>query len=227
MLEQNVAAFWPEDLAAKLKIIPAYIYPNLRYIWLMVDMRHRGHLPDTAAALDILAGLTKAKGGSSTELTLGIARNGVEIYKLDGACEYGVDSHFKSEIYYNRLIDWEDWDDWNDEFTKIGKDTMIFDRYLTIFRQNREKHQNEWVGVKRKLDMWAVSLPRSLLDPYEMIRKLNEAFRGELWIGGKLCYRDGEELLRPFTSKTGNTCLAWTENLSKDEQRAAVHPLEM
>jgi len=31
-----------------------------------------------------------------------------------------------------------------------------------------------------------------------MVKEMYNAFRGELWVDDKLCYKDGEEVLQPF-----------------------------
>ncbi|OCK92080.1 uncharacterized protein K441DRAFT_663789 [Cenococcum geophilum 1.58] len=50
-----------------------------------------------------------------------------------------------------------------------------------------------------------------------MVKEMHDAFKGELWIDGKLCYKDGEEILQPFEwdSWAGIFQIAWFRNHSR------------
>jgi hypothetical protein len=49
-------------------------------------------------------------------------------------------------------------------------------------------------------------LQESFMDPTKLIKELNEALGGELWIDGRLCFRNGEQVMNTFQTCQGNVC---------------------
>ena len=47
-------------------------------------------------------------------------------------------------------------------------------------------------------------LREAFMDPNKLMKELNEALGGELWIDGKLCFRNGEQVMNAFQTYQGN-----------------------
>lgn len=82
-------------------------------------------------------------------------------------------------------------------------DRERFDEQLGVLRNSWGDSFPQWKGVQRKLELctgrWARE-DREECNPYPVVRALHAAFGGELWINDRLCYKDGDEIVRNFES---------------------------
>jgi hypothetical protein len=87
----------------------------------------------------------------------------------------------------------------------------LFHKYLDILRDSWGRYDGQWPGVERKLELRMASLPEGRSNqPREMVKELHNAFGGELWIDGRLCYKRGKEILQPFKRTCyGEWQIAW------------------
>lgn len=90
------------------------------------------------------------------------------------------------------------------EISERGKE--CFQEYLSAFRDARD---GCLAGIKRKMVVNTnfgmltsqgryKYLKEAFMDPNLLMTELNEAFGGELWIDGRLCFRDGERMRKAF-----------------------------
>ena len=88
----------------------------------------------------------------------------------------------------------------------IPKKDQVFSNLLMALRWSRGELFPSWGNVVRKLEVLVENIPphRSDLEsPINMINSLHEAFGGEFWIGGKLCLKDGKEVVQAFEHVNG------------------------
>ena len=88
---------------------------------------------------------------------------------------------------------------------------QTFAEYMEILRTEREMHNDSAVdGVHRRLELRTDFFHAHQMDPGNTIEDFHEAFGGEeLWVGDKLCYKHGAEILRPFARCRDGWQLAW------------------
>ena len=80
------------------------------------------------------------------------------------------------------------------------RDNHYYWAYLDMLRRNRDQYRDHWVGVTKRIELEEFN-PRDyqhVHDPMAFVVNLHDAFGGELWVGGRLCYRDGEQIERPM-----------------------------
>jgi hypothetical protein len=74
----------------------------------------------------------------------------------------------------------------------------VFDKYLTVLRNSWGKYDEQWAAVKRKLFLQVESVNTGPGDAKKVVEDMHDAFKGELWIDDRLCYKDGQEVLQAF-----------------------------
>ncbi|KAL9619127.1 MAG: hypothetical protein Q9160_006216 [Pyrenula sp. 1 TL-2023] len=72
-------------------------------------------------------------------------------------------------------------------------------RILSIFKDFQAQSEGLWKGVTRRLLFCGgESVVSTLIDDgQKLLECLHDAFKGELWVDGKLCYKDGTMIARP------------------------------
>ena len=90
---------------------------------------------------------------------------------------------------------------------------LRFEEGIALLRNSRDSQFPEWKTIQRRLDLcvgkWRAP-PR--WDPYPTLHALHDAFGGELWINGQLCYRNGKEIVRAF-----ERCIVFEHGKSLDQ----------
>lgn len=148
----------------------------IQNMWLRIDITRRlDGLPKALACLS-----QTAKSGMLKTLTINLAGDAVE---LDDMLNSHLDNEQWSIIYGT---------------TSAHAYVSLFQQFLEIIK--RGFAGVEWGNVQRKVHITAESTDRVLIEhkPNTMVYQLHEAFGGELWVADRLCYKNGEELVRPF-----------------------------
>ena len=112
---------------------------------------------------------------------------------------------WRTAVFYNGKVQPKGWE-------------KLFDEYLGVLRDSWAGDHSRWAGVKRKLELRVEYVRDGYIgDPREMVKEMHDAFKGELWIDGKLCYKDGEEVLQPFEWDRVSRIfqIAWFRNHSR------------
>ena len=129
---------------------------------------------------------------------------GSEFFDLAGA--YAEGSSVEAET-----SDLDAWDDTEDPLPR----NWIVQRYLLLLGYHLRKYKDAWATITRKIELHEddfTSIQDCRIDwqPNDVVRDLHETFRGEMWVGRHLCYRDGEELQKPFTRYENGWChVSW------------------
>lgn len=187
------------DLLWKFRELDAGLSHRVRHIWLKVDFTHRPGLRDTAKSLDVLSRWVQQAGNLQT-VTLNAVAGTEEMMEV-------IDLRTFGEPLYSAMGRFN---------PRAGE--KLFDEYLRVLRDSWAEDHSRWAGVKRKLELRVEYVRQGYIgDPREMVKEMHDAFKGELWIDGKLCYKDGEEVLQPFEwdRSAGILQIAWFRNHSR------------
>lgn len=180
------------DLPTRFRELDVGLSRRLRHIWLGVGIKHRDSLKDAARGLEILSGWARPVGNLQT-VTLSVVAGRDDMHDLMElrALENGRLLQAGIQIQAG----------W------AGK----FQKYLSVLRNSWGKYDGQWAGVSRKLDFMIGYLKEGFIcEPWEMVKEMHDAFGGELWIDGRLCYMDGIEVLQPFKRDfRGEWQVAW------------------
>jgi hypothetical protein len=170
----------PYQLICQFRELDAGISHRVRNIWVGVDLAHRPSLENTARALEVLSGWAERAGNLRT-VTLNVISKKEDMHELMDLRLFG-----ESDITLTG------------EFNpNVGK--KLFNEYLTLLRKSWGKYDGQWAGVDRKLELNVGHLNEHFPgQPGEMVKEMHDAFGGELWIDGRLCYKDGTEVLQAF-----------------------------
>jgi hypothetical protein len=180
------------QLLWQFRELDAGLSHRVRNIWLGVDLAHRGSLKDTVRVLEVLSGWAQ-QAGNLQNVTLNVISKKDDMHEL-------MDLRLFGEPVTTP----------NGELNpSIGKN--LFQEYITVLRDSWGKYDEQWAGVNRKLELRVSHLNDcSIGQPRETVKEMHDAFRGELWIDGRLCYKDGIEILQPFNRDfRGEWQVAW------------------
>jgi hypothetical protein len=148
---------------------------HVEHIFLSIELEYREDLENTAEALDVLS-----RRENLTTLTL---------FTCKGFCE--MNSLMELRLFGERPIF-----RWGEVNPHAGE--KLFDEYLTVLRNSWGKYDGQWAGVARKLFLQVESVNPGPGDAKKVVEDMHDAFKGELWIDDRLCYKDGQEVLQAF-----------------------------
>jgi len=183
-----------EHFALRFPKIQPLLGHRIQHLWVEIDLTYRRGLEYAAKSLQMLRTLAE-QNAQLRSITLRIATGKYEMMRLINLDQYGEPV----------------WLDSGQLNPHVGE--RLLEEYVTVFLD--ACGQRSWPGVQRKLEFEVDRLDeRCSHDPGGFVKKLHNAFGGELWFrhqkigqsseaGGnafcdRLCYKDGEEISKPF-----------------------------
>lgn len=192
VFKHNTWVFSIYDLPWAIGGLDVKISHRMQHVWLSYNLTNRSGLEDTFKSLEILSGWAQEAGNLRT-VTLGVVAGMQDMHELMELRLFGEPEDLP-----------------NGEFNPdVGK--KLFGEYLTVLRDSWGKHDAQWAGITKRLELRVNRLNDShVYEPREMVKEMHDAFGGELWVDGRLCYKDGKEILQPFKwAVYGNWQVAW------------------
>ena len=155
---------------------------RMRHVCLDICLSDRSFLENTTEALRVLSKWAH-EGGNLKTMTLYVIRDYKEMMRVLNIRAFGE----PLEPFHNGYLD-----------PNAGH--KLYHEYLAVFRKSWGQFDTQWAGARRKLDlrMGHIITEPCVGDPSAMVKEMHDAFGGELWFNGKLCYENGKEILQPF-----------------------------